>query len=63
MGSTLVPDVRGEAMNEIKHQYLSAAKARDMLAWSPRYDLGAALAETVAWYREYFGAPALPLAA
>jgi CDP-glucose 4,6-dehydratase len=63
MGSTLVPDVRGEAMNEIKHQYLSAAKARDMLAWAPRYDLGAALGETVAWYGEYFGAPALPLAA
>ncbi len=63
MGSPLTPDVRGEATNEIKHQYLSAEKARRMLAWAPRYDLDAALAETVAWYRDYFGAAALPAAA
>jgi CDP-glucose 4,6-dehydratase len=54
MHSTLEPDVRGEASNEIRHQYLSAAKARRMLAWTPRYTLDVALQETVAWYREYF---------
>jgi CDP-glucose 4,6-dehydratase len=47
-------DVRGEASNEIKHQYLSAAKARRMLGWRPRYILDEALAETIDWYRGYF---------
>jgi CDP-glucose 4,6-dehydratase len=28
MGSDLDPDVRNQASNEIRHQYLSAAKAR-----------------------------------
>ena len=54
MGSDLKPDVRGEARNEIPHQYLSAAKARRMLDWKPRYGLDEALAETVDWYRGYF---------
>jgi CDP-glucose 4,6-dehydratase len=54
MHSSLEPEVRGEASNEIKHQYLSAAKARQMLGWSPRYTLDVALQETIAWYREYF---------
>jgi CDP-glucose 4,6-dehydratase len=56
MGSGLEPDVRREAKNEIMHQYLSAAKARHMLAWQPRYSLDEALTETIAWYREYFAA-------
>jgi CDP-glucose 4,6-dehydratase len=46
--------VRGEASHEIKHQYLSAAKSRRMLQWSPRYALDGALQETIAWYRDYF---------
>jgi CDP-glucose 4,6-dehydratase len=54
MRSPLQPEVRGEASNEIKHQYLSAAKARQMLGWSPHYTLDVALQETIAWYREYF---------
>jgi CDP-glucose 4,6-dehydratase len=54
MGSTLVPDVRNEAHHEIPHQYLSAAKARRLLGWQPRWTLTQALAETVAWYRDYF---------
>jgi CDP-glucose 4,6-dehydratase len=58
MGSRLKPDVKGEASNEIKHQYLSAAKARDVLGWRPAYSLDKALAETVAWYRGHLGAPA-----
>src|SRR5438270_59976 len=54
MHSPLTPDIRAEAQHEIKHQYLSAAKARRMLAWRSRYDLDAALGETIAWYRYYF---------
>ncbi len=46
--------MRGEASNEIKHQYLSAAKARRMLGWNPHYTLDVALQETIAWYRDYF---------
>lgn len=48
------PDVRAEARNEIKHQYLSAARARQVLGWAPRYGLDEALSETIAWYRDYF---------
>jgi CDP-glucose 4,6-dehydratase len=54
MKSDLKPDVRNEASNEIRHQYLSAAKARSMLSWSPLYTLDRGLAETVAWYKEFF---------
>lgn len=54
MEAPLKPDVRCEARNEIQHQYLSAEKARRMLAWKPRYGLDEALAETIDWYRNYF---------
>src|SRR5438132_3435289 len=54
MHSGLKPDVRAEAQHEIKHQYLSAAKARQMLDWTPRYDVETALNETIAWYSNYF---------
>jgi CDP-glucose 4,6-dehydratase len=57
MGSTLEPDVRGEASNEIQHQYLSATKARDMLGWRPGWDLEHALVETIAWYRDFLTQP------
>jgi CDP-glucose 4,6-dehydratase len=57
MDSSLTPDVRREASNEIKHQYLSAAKAREKLKWSPRFTLESALVETIAWYRDYFALP------
>ncbi len=61
MDSSLEPLVKGEASNEIKHQYLSAAKARDLLAWKPTYTLDDALVETIAWYREYLDSPAAAL--
>jgi len=54
MGSNLTAEVLAEARNEIKHQYLSAAKARRMLDWRPQYALDDALQETIAWYRAYF---------
>jgi CDP-glucose 4,6-dehydratase len=55
MGSSLEPDVRNEASNEIRDQYLDAGKARRMLQWAPAYTLDAALGETVDWYKRYFG--------
>jgi CDP-glucose 4,6-dehydratase len=56
MGSTLTPDVRNEASHEIKHQYLSAEKARKVLDWSPLFTLEDGLALTVKWYEEFLKA-------
>jgi CDP-glucose 4,6-dehydratase len=53
MGSALQPDVRSEASNEIKHQYLSAAKARRMLDWEPLFTLDGGLEKTIRWYTEF----------
>jgi CDP-glucose 4,6-dehydratase len=53
MNSTLEPDVRNEVSNEIIHQYLSAAKARRDLNWSPLFDLDGGLTATIAWYKEF----------
>ena len=39
MDSSLEPDVRNEASNEIRHQYLSAGRARTELGWSPLFTL------------------------
>ncbi len=56
MGSDLRPDVRNEASNEIRHQYLSAAKARRRLEWQPLFTLDGGLRRTIAWYRDFLGA-------
>jgi CDP-glucose 4,6-dehydratase len=53
MGSDLEPEVRNEASNEIRHQYLNAAKARKVLGWTPLFDLEEGLGRTVNWYREF----------
>lgn len=54
MGSNLKPDVRNEASNEIRSQYLAATKARQMLSWSPSFSLEAGLQATIRWYEQYF---------
>lgn len=56
MNSDLEPEVRNEAVNEIEHQYLSAAKAREALGWKALYTLDEGLQQTIAWYREFLGA-------
>lgn len=53
MESDLQPDVRNEASNEIRHQYLSAAKARRLLGWKPLFTLDQGLQATIGWYQEY----------
>ncbi len=55
MNVEIVPEVRNEASNEIRHQYLSAAKARELLAWQPLFSLDEGLQRTIAWYRAFFG--------
>lgn len=54
MNSDLQPTVKNEASNEIKHQYLSASKAKEMLGWSPMFSLETGLASTIEWYKEFF---------
>lgn len=54
MNSDLVPHVRSEASNEIRHQYLSAAKARERLQWKPSFTLDDGLRRTIDWYRTFF---------
>jgi CDP-glucose 4,6-dehydratase len=55
--SNVEPVIQNQANNEIKHQYLSAKKARKMLNWSPKYSVDEALAETIEWYEQFFNAP------
>lgn len=55
MGSELTPDVRSEATNEIRNQYLNAEKARAMLAWQPLFTLDAGLERTIRWYEDFLG--------
>ena len=57
LGSDLAPDIRNEAKHEIPHQYLSAEKARRLLAWRPQYELDEALRETIDWYQDCLAVP------
>jgi CDP-glucose 4,6-dehydratase len=53
MNSSLQPDIRNEASNEIRHQYLSAESARTRLGWRPLFTLEEGLTRTIAWYRNF----------
>ena len=48
-------DIRNEATNEIRHQYLDASKARQILKWEPLFTLDQGLDKTVTWYKDYLG--------
>ncbi|HLI48691.1 MAG TPA: GDP-mannose 4,6-dehydratase [Chthonomonas sp.] len=56
IGSSLEPVILNEASNEIKHQYLSAEKARRMLGWQPLFTLDEGLTRTIRWYRAFLSA-------
>ena len=58
MGSSLEPEIRGEASNEIRHQWLSAERARTLLGWRPLFDLSQGLDKTIAWYVAHDGSAA-----
>jgi CDP-glucose 4,6-dehydratase len=58
MKSSLLPKVLNQASNEIRHQYLSAERARAILDWQPRFTLDSGLDRTLAWYRDFLSAPA-----
>jgi CDP-glucose 4,6-dehydratase len=53
MQSDLAPDVRNEATNEIRHQYLSADKARCVLDWQPLFTLEVGLRRSIDWYKAF----------
>jgi CDP-glucose 4,6-dehydratase len=54
MESNLNPVILNEVSNEIRHQYLSAEKARSVLKWSPLFNLERGLALTIDWYKNFF---------
>ena len=53
MGSDLKPVILNEASNEIRRQYLSAAKARKLLKWKPLVTLDEGLKRTISWYGDF----------
>lgn len=54
MDSDLEPKILNETSNEIKKQYLSAQKAKDVLNWTPSYTIEEGLKKTVEWYKMLF---------
>lgn len=53
MNSDVEPIVQNQATHEIRHQYLSAEKARRMLEWRPMFTLDEGLRRTVTWYTDF----------
>ena len=51
----LEPDILNCAEGEIRNQYLSSAKAKEILKWEPAFDLESGLQETIAWYKTFPG--------
>lgn len=49
----ILPNVLRCASNEIKHQSLNAAKAKEKLCWQPRYGLKEGLGRSIDWYKNY----------
>ena len=46
--------ILNQAKYEIKHQYLSAEKARKTLKWKPKCSLEEGIEKTFKWYKSYF---------
>jgi CDP-glucose 4,6-dehydratase len=55
MNSNLEPVIQDRAKHEIRHQYLSATKARRELGWKPLFGLDEGLRCTIEWYNRFFG--------
>lgn len=54
MDSDLKPKVLNQGSHEIKHQYLSAEKARKLLNWMPAHTIDEGLEKTIEWYKAFF---------
>jgi CDP-glucose 4,6-dehydratase len=55
MESNLTPDVQNHPLKEIRQQYLSAQRARELLDWAPEFTIDQGLERTITWYRQMFG--------
>ena len=55
MGSNIKSDVRDEASNEIREQFLNSTKAKKLLGWQPLFTLEESLRRTIEWYRVFLG--------
>lgn len=60
MDSNLEPVILNQGSNEIKHQYLSAKKAREILGWEPLFTIEEGIERTIRWYERYFRKDAEP---
>ena len=49
----LQPVILNQAEGEIREQYLSSKKAREMLGWKPLSSVREGLAEAIEWYKNY----------
>lgn len=56
MNSDLRPVILNQGEGEIKHQYLSAKKARNVLGWKPKYSIEEGLNRTITWYKRLLSA-------
>jgi CDP-glucose 4,6-dehydratase len=59
MNCSLRPEVLNQASNEIRHQFLSAERARTVLDWKPQFTLESGLDRTLAWYQKFLLLPAM----
>lgn len=50
----LIPAIRNEVTNEIIHQSLSTKKSKELLNWTPAFDMDEALRRTIKWYGIFF---------
>lgn len=53
-GKKVEPKALGKTSSEIKKQYLSCKKAKEMLEWRHKYNLDSGLKETYEWYKAFF---------
>lgn len=53
MNTDLQPLILNQGQHEIKHQYLSAAKARKTLNWKPKFSIEEGLKKTIEWYIKF----------
>ena len=51
--SVIQPTVLNEVQGEIKDQYLSSEKIKNVLGWVPKHSIEEGLRGTIAWYREF----------
>lgn len=61
VGRHVDAEIQGQAPNEIAKQHLSAAKARERLAWKAHVELQDGLSRTVRWYADLMGIEPAPL--